>query len=777
MTLIHLTSVRTQAERYIGMRFINNISKIGIWVVCLTVLVYTVSCNKNELSQKTILVDTVYVDKPFIQEFHTAYKVSENPADNEIRSIAVDNDLNVWVATAGGVFRKEADSRIWESIILGEDRGPAYSVSVGSDGAVLIGTWNGLYIFQYKQLKKIDDVKPPVSVVYAEGSEKYAMGPHGIWKANGSDWQEKDYNIAHSVRDATTDPAGNLYLATDAGLYLCRNDEIQLFLDTTELISSYVTSVSLSPDGELWAGGMGGVSIRLDQKLQKKLTPKNGIPSIFVNCIRQSPEGVMWVGTDVGVVRFEQDGTHSLRFSQRWLTNNKVNDVAFDRKGNAWIATANGVSAINRREMTLADKQMDFYHQLMSKHIREPWICGNLHLEVPGDTATWRHSDDDNDGEYTGGYLAMESFRYAVTKDEDALIKARKAFHFLRLLQEVTGTDAFFARSIVPTDWTEVHDGNKTYTDHEIADAMVDDPRNKLVEVRWHKSKDGKWLWKGDTSSDEMDGHMMAYFFFYEYAATEEDKLEIRDHVSKIVDGLIANDYCLVDVDGKHTRWGVWSPDLLNNNPDWSSERSLNSFELLAYLKLAAHITENTTYEDEYQRLINEEDYLENASMLNKKNPAWEIYFDRTMEGYLFPILLKYEKDPELKKFYEDLAEEWMEKQTSGENLINNLTYALATGRKVNVTQTIEFLRDAPLDLVDWRIDHTLREDITLVREPILEEIQILELPPASIRATVRWDKNPWAAVKGNPSQVREPVFWLWPYWMARYQEIIQNEK
>lgn len=87
--------------------------------------------------------------------------------------------------------------------------------------------------------------------------------------------------------------------------------------------------------------------------------------------------------------------------------------------------------------------------------------------------------------------------------------------------------------------------------------------------------------------------------------------------------------------------------------------------------------------------------------------------------------------------------------------------------------QTLDFLRDAPLDLIDWHIDHTLREDVQIVRRPILEEIQVAVLPPASERATVRWDKNPWGAVSGDPRRVREPVFWLWPYWMARYLEII----
>ena len=95
--------------------------------------------------------------------------------------------------------------------------------------------------------------------------------------------------------------------------------------------------------------------------------------------------------------------------------------------------------------------------------------------------------------------------------------------------------------------------------------------------------------------------------------------------------------------------------------------------------------------------------------------------------------------------------------------------------RGSNVFNSIDFLIDTPLDLVDWRIDHTQREDVDLVRSPILEEIQISKLPPASERATVRWDKNPWAAIHGSSYAEREPVFWLYPYWMGKYLGIIKN--
>jgi hypothetical protein len=741
------------------------------FLLSATVLFF--SCTKSEVKTQNNAAFSAYADVPFIQETHDAFKISDNRDDNEIRSIVVDKESTIWIATASGVFKKMDGTRIWEPVISGTDRGPAYSAEISTDGTVFLGTWNGVYSVSNGTLKKHSGPKPPVSVITSKGTETWALGPYGIWLLKNNSWEEQPYKIARSVRGATADGNGSLWVATDAGLYLCKAGQTKLF--QTELISAYAKTVAFAPGDEIWAGVMGGVSIMKNGTFTKKLTPEQGIPSVFVNCIQQSPDSVMWVGTDVGVVRFDREGNSSLRFSRRWLMDDKVNDIAFDKAGNAWIATNGGVSSIRKNEMNLADKEQNFYSQLMRRHIREPWICGSVFLETAGDTATWKPEDDDNDGEYTGGYLAMESFRYAATKSEDAHQKARKAFEFLRQLQTVTGTPGFFARSIVPPGWTKVHDTNRKYSDSELAEELVKDPRYKPVEQRWQLSADGKWLWKGDTSSDEMDGHFMSYFYFYEYAANAEEKQMVRDHVKKIIDELIKNNYNLIDIDGTHTHWAVWSPDQLNGDPDWASEKSLNSFELLAYLKFTYGITGEEKYQQEYLKLINEHGYLENAKGINTKNPAWQIYFDLTMEGYMFPLLFKYETNPKIREVYSEMLENWMEHQKEGENLYNNLAYTICTGKKINVEQTISFLKDTPLDLVEWPIDHTKREDVKLVRRPILEEEQIDKLPPASIRATVRWDKNPWSARQGNPHSMREPVFWLWPYWEARYLGIIEN--
>ena len=719
--------------------------------------------------------DTQYHDEPFDQEMHIGYSIGESEGDNDVRRIAIDSNQNIYATTKSGVFVKDSEKETWTLIQNKVESGPSFDVEVDRNNNVWFSTWNGLYKLSEGNIHKIEEVLPPVSTITITKEGVFAFGHYGVWTINDDRIEKIPLHISKGVRNASQSDDGVLWISTDVGLYQYKTGDLKLYQNTDELVSCYIRDTEFSHENEIWAVGLGGVSIRDKNKLVKTLTSKNGIPNEEVNCVEKSPSGTMWVGTNLGVVRYKQDGSRSLRFTKRWLMSNEVRDIKFDKSGAAWIATANGISKIFSEKYTLAQKEKYFYNRLLRRHVREPWIVYRLGLEEEGDTSSWYPMDDDNDGEYTGIYLSMESVKYAVTKDEASRTRAKKAFRFLTFLQEVTEIDGFFARTVVPSDWESVHDGNRKYSKQEIAEEIVKNPRFKILEERWRKSKDGKWLWKGDTSSDEMCGHFNGYFHYYEFAADNSEPALLTPHVMKIMDYLIENNYNFIDIDGKPTRWAVWSPDKLNRDPDWAPERYLNSFELLAFLKFTYHVSGLEKYENEYQRLIKDEGYLENASKVNHKNPAWEIYFDVPMAGYLFPILVKYETDPKLKKFYEELMDEWFEKQISGHNPMNNFTYCFARNKRVEIDNSVYFLIDTPLDLVDWKIDHTQREDINIVRKPILEEKQISVLPPASERAAVRWDKNPWAAIHGSSYAEREPVFWLFPYWMGRYLEIISE--
>ncbi|VAV84944.1 hypothetical protein MNBD_BACTEROID02-1930, partial [hydrothermal vent metagenome] len=335
--------------------------------------------------------------------------------------------------------------------------------------------------------------------------------------------------------------------------------------------------------------------------------------------------------------------------------------------------------------------------------------------------------------------------------------------------------DGFFARTVIPVSWNRSHDMDRTYSPQQLADEVIRDPRRKSVEKRWHISKDGKWKWKGDTSSDELCGHLFGYYCYYTFAANKQEKKEVADHFSKIMDHLIRNDFNLTGVDGTHTKWGVWSPKIINNDPEWAPERALNSMELLSFLKFTYHITKDEKYQKEYLKLIEEHGYLENIKKFHNTNPAWNTYFDIYMALFVYPPLLSYEDDPKIKKEYQNHMDQWFNKNKVTKSPFVNFTYNLLNGGSDELNNSIFFLKDAPLDLVDWRFDNGKREDLQVVRSPILEVLQVPLLPPSEYR-TIRWDRNPYHAISGNPAQERDPVYWLLPYWMGRYQNLIIDE-
>lgn len=746
-------------------------------IIVTLLLITLISCNnKSTIDKEQISIkETSYKDVPFIQEYHEGFLVHKDIKEaNDVKAIQPDKNNAIWIATKHGVYRKKENTREWKLMISGSDQGPAYDVRLDEENSVWVATWNGVYSNTSGQFKKVEGPKPPIAKLLGTNEGVYALGPHGVWLYKNNTWIKKNYDLARSIRGVLSDNKGGLWVGTDVGLYHCNDSKTTVYKKNKDLLSAYVRGMDYNESGELWVASDGGITIRNNTERIGEKLPKDGITNITVNTVKKAPNGTMWVGTDYGITRFTPgQKEYSVRLSKRWLMSDVVRDISFDTQGNAWIATANGVSAIKNKKMTLASKADYFYKRLHQRHVREPWIVGRLKLTIPGDTTSAQYEDDDNDGEYTSMYLAMESFRYAATKDPLAKERAKKAFDFLHLLREVTEIDGFFARTVIPVSWKDSHDMNRTYTPQELADELIKDPRTKPVEKRWHLSKDKKWKWKGDTSSDELCGHLFGYYCYYTYAADENEKKRIANHFSSIMDHLMRNNYNLVGVDGKYTRWGVWSPDILNNDPDWSPERALNSLELLSFLKFTYHITKEEKYQAAYVKLIEEDGLLENSRQLHTTNPAWETYFDIYMLMYIYPSLLALETNPKYLDQYRTHIDTWFQKHKKTLSPMLNFSYNLLMNKNEELERSIFFLKDAPLDLVDWRIDNGKREDLKINRNPILEDLQVQLRPPSEYR-TMRWDANPYLAVDGNPAQEREPVYWLLPYWMGRYLAQIQ---
>ena len=710
-------------------------------------------------------------DTPFAQEYHEAYIIGEKAGANDVRAVAADGGGAVWAATKAGVYALKKGGKQWSAVM---DTGPAFDVAVDADGTVWAGAWDGLYRSTSDGMERLEGDDSPISAVCVAQDGVVAFGPDGMWRVVEGEPTLEELACSRSIRAALPDPDGGLWIATGMSLLHHTDAGDARYQTEEEILSCDVHDVAYAPDGILWAGGFGGVTVYKDGKRAADFTTKEGLPSVYVRSVARGPDGRMWVGTDAGVARYDGKGW-SLRHSRRWLLSDDVRDVAFDADGTAWIATSGGVSAIKRKAMTLSEKADYFQGVCMERNVRDPWLVEKCRLPVPGDTSEWEPEDDDNDGQYTAMYLVMESFRYAATKDPRAQANAKKAFDALRFLQTVTETPGFVARTVIPATWTRMHDPGDKFTDQEWAERRIADPRYKKVEVRWRPSSDGKWLWKGDTSSDEITGHFYGYHYYYDLAADEAERDRVRAHTAKVMDYIIDNGYVLVDIDGTHTRWAVWSPEKLNADPDWAPERGVNSVEILSYLKTTYHMTGDEKYQREYLSLLHEHGYAANVRHAKTYGPAWRTHIDDELLALAYPALLEYEKDPELLELYRESLDHWYPAVRHDCSPFFNFMYASLVGEDRQLDDSMAFLRDAPLDLVNWRIDNTKREDLSLERAPEIEELQTSRLVPASERGVMRWDKNPWQAVQGDGGHTEWcPTFWLLPYWMGRYYGFIE---
>lgn len=712
-------------------------------------------------------------DTPFVQEYRTEVAYPDTPGARQARAIAVTPDGALWLAAKAGVFRYLGGA--WSQ----PHRGSTYALAAQGT-TVWAGAWDGLYRISSEGEQKVAAIDAPVVALWADKAAVIAAGQQRFWQLEGNSgsWTSRPWKGARGVRAIARDAGGGLWVATRmGGYYLPAQGPMREYHDESQLLSGSLFDVKLAPDGSVWLASDAGVDIYRKGVRSGHFDASNGMPNQQVRALEVEPDGTIWMGTPLGALR-RANGRWSLRHSRRWLPSDEVLTLAVGRNGDVWVATGAGLSVIHRKKMTLAQKA-EYYQQILeARHVRPPGLVEQCNLKRQGDTSEFLPRDDDNDGQYTSMYLAMESFRYAATHDPRALANAAKTFRALRFLQEVTGTSGFVARTVVPAVWTRVHDPNQALSDEDRIDRQVQNPRSKNVEKRWRPSADGKWLWKGDTSSDEITGHFYGYLMYYNLAATGAgDRQAVRDHVRRLMDYLIAGDYTLRDIDGTPTLWGVWTPERLLHHPDWRAERWTNALELLSYLQTTYYLTGDSKYRKRYMELIDRYRFDRLARRPLATEPSERTYFDHELVALAFPGVMT-EKDPGILAVYREALHFWIGDMRNDLSSYYNFTWASLSGaqdpRSFALPECVDAMREQPLDLVQWTVDNRRREDVRFVHRPDIERPQLSRILPVSERGLIRWDGNPYNVTQGeNGMSESSGVFWLLPYWMGRYYNYI----
>jgi len=351
--------------------------------------------------------------------------------------------------------------------------------------------------------------------------------------------------------------------------------------------------------------------------------------------------------------------------------------------------------------------------------------------------------------------------KYAVTGDPVAKHEADEAFEAMRWLQTITGTDGFFARSI----WAVGVDQG------EIAVRG-----SGGLPAKWYEAGEGRWQWKGDTSSDEVNAHFFAVSLFHDLVASEAQQKHASDHLASIAKHIIDNGWILRDMDGKATRWGRWDPEYLFQPYGYES-RGLNGMEAQSYVWTAHALSGDPIYKQGLAQLLEWNYHRFTPRQKVTFPPENVVHWDDELAFRAMHPLLTYCDDPALRPLYLRALQRHWEVLRMQKLPFFNFMYGGLTGNDCEAAQGVEHLREWSLDTISHSYRNSHRSDLTVEPgyTPYIGGTR--GLSPRNLacnwgsRSTIKYDG-------GNQGRtVTPPVGWLEDYWLGRYYGMIEKPK
>lgn len=636
-----------------------------------------------------------------------------------------------------------------------------------------------------------------------------------VWLATAADPYELAEGRARSlgwpsryrVNQVAVAPDSALWLASNAGLFrqTARGWEQERAVDGSGRAWGVddVLGIAVDGSGRAWFACKAGVAVQ-GEKGWRFFEGKDGLPWNEFTGIAAGTQGDMWFGTRLGLIRFDGKDWH-YRQGPRWLPNDEVRQILAGGDGSVVAATAGGLGRIEFRPMTLAEKATLYEGEIQRYVKRTPYgFVAEAPLGKPADRSTANPQDSDNDGLWTAMYGAGECFAVGATGDHGARTRAKQAFEALRFLQVVTqggehpAPKGFVARSIRSTELPDPNVGGLA-SDRE---SQKHDKLWKAYEPRWPRSADGKWYWKSDTSSDELDGHFFFYPLYHDLCAdTPAEKERVREVVKNLADHFLEHGFLFVDHDGRPTRWGIYSPQELNSNPLWWAERGLNSLSMLSYLAVATHVTGDPKYETASRELIERHGYAQNAMFTKVQyGPGSGNQSDDEMAFMCYYSLLRYSRNEALKtQIRYSFFSYWSNERAELNPFFNFAFAAQNLGTAITNTwgaypvgpwpgwleDSRATLHGFPLDRLNWSHRNSHRLDLIRLGQQQAKDLYEPErsarghrvngkVLPVENRHFGHWNTDPWDLdYHGNASELSAGTVFLLPYYMGLYHGYI----
>ncbi|MDR6197670.1 hypothetical protein [Siphonobacter sp. SORGH_AS_0500] len=547
------------------------------------------------------------------------------------------------------------------------------------------------------------------------------------------------------------------WVLTSTHLYTLQNKKLQTFYSGEGFTSLAVNDTSVYLGYE-----KGYYHWKKESDLPLKHTQ---LPSVPVNTVALI-NGHPWMGTNKGVFTPKPDATYAYFQGERWLPGDEVISITAGPTNSVLVLTTQGLSQLSKRMITLQEKAYFFENQVRTRHIRNGFNASLEGMEK-GNLGTGYLSDADNDGLWTSMYLGSQAFRYAATKEKQALENCRESLEAMERLYAVTSIPGFPARSF-----------ERKSIKSQLSDTNV-----------WQPSHQPGWVWKATTSSDEAIGHVFAFATVAELVNEPSLQKKAIRLLDTLMNHIVSHDLYLMDYDGKPTKWGRWNPAYVNSFPVNVGDRKLNSSNIIGMLQTAYHFTKKEKYRKKAFELMTKHGYLANLtrpmSEIGKAPDNADEHSKLLSEGWnhsddeMYFLgywgLYRYAFNDTLRAQYRQaIIDHWQVERPEKDATWNFFT-ALTGTKSFDLAESIWYLQQYPLDLIDWRIQNSHRQDLHFLPDNFRKQTISQVLSPAE-RPMQRHNRNTFILDEnGNgQSEFSAGDTWLLPYWLGRYLGIIK---
>ena len=184
------------------------------------------------------------------------------------------------------------------------------------EGRIWLRNAHTLYVVDTKANKVVEDVGKLLKEL-------------GLDNKTVAEWKQihcpTTYQDINNVSAMVNDCYGGLWIGTGENGILYRNEKREHQFTTSDSVYCYATVPTFCSNRA--------------SELAVKHAPS------ATNCSLETADGYAWIGTRNGLMVFDANNRHVATIcSRQGLSTDNVQAVTFDKKGDIWIATANGIS-------------------------------------------------------------------------------------------------------------------------------------------------------------------------------------------------------------------------------------------------------------------------------------------------------------------------------------------------------------------------------------------------------------------------------------------------